>query len=321
MPMDRQRLLEHKLRNNLQLAALLFVLAALMGYLAWVVGGEPFLWGALLGVALLYVVNPVGSPRLVLGLYGARAIDPADAPELYSILLALARRAGLERLPRLYWLPSRVLNAFATGHRSDAAVALSDGMLRRLDPREIAGVLAHEIGHIANGDLRVLAFADTVSRITGILGLAGQLLLILSIPMMLFGLGIPPAGAILVLLLGPSLSALVQLALSRNREYEADRTAAELSGDPVGLASALERLERYQGSFWEQLVLPGRNLPAPSILRTHPPTAERVRRLLELVTSVSRLPADGLFRDPLIDSSARHGGTRHPRWHLSGLWY
>ena len=170
---------------------------------------------------------------------------------------------------------------------------------------------------MANGDIRVMGFADTVSRITGLLGLLGQVLLVVSLPLLVLGLETPPLGALLVLLAGPTLSALAQLALSRNREYEADRTAAELSGDPAGLASALEKLERYQGRFWEQVMLPGRRLPDPSLLRTHPPTEERIARLLELVPPSPRLGLMGrsglaLFKDP---------PPRPPRWHVGGLWY
>ena len=113
--MDRQRLQAHRLRNLVQQAALLVLLALLLGYLAWVVGGAPFVWGTLLGVALLFLVNPVASPRLVLGMYGARELGTSDTPGLYGILAELGRRAGLERIPRLYYLPSRMINAFATG--------------------------------------------------------------------------------------------------------------------------------------------------------------------------------------------------------------
>lgn len=315
--MNRQRLRSHKLRNDLQQAGLLAVLALLLGYLAWVVGGAPFAWGTLMGVALLYWINPVASPRLMLGLYGARPLSSREAPRLYAILRELAARAGLPHLPRLYYLPTRVMNAFATGRREDASIVLSDGLLRRLELRELAGVLAHEVSHVANGDIQVMSFADTVSRITGLLGLLGQILLVASIPLLVLGLETPPLGALLVLLAGPTLSALVQLALSRNREYEADRSAAELSGDPAGLASALEKLERYQGRFWEQLMLPGRGLPDPSLLRTHPSTEERVARLLDLVPAGSRLV---LGREP-----GRQGpgylSPGAPRWHIGGLWY
>lgn len=317
--MDRQRLRSHKLKNDLQQLGLLVLLAMVLGYLAWVVGGAPFAWGSLIGVGLLSLINPVASPRLVLGMYGARGLSRREAPRLYALLEALTERAGLERLPRLYYLPTRVMNAFATGRREDAAIVLSDGLLRRLDLREIAGVLAHEVSHVANGDIQVMTFADTLSRITGLLGLLGQILLVLSIPLLILGLETPPLGALLVLLAGPTLSALAQLALSRNREYEADRTAAELSGDPAGLASALDKLERYQGRFWEQMMLPGRGLPDPSLLRTHPPTSERIARLLELVSPVSQPRLVGYGgQEVLVDLGTP--SSRPPRWHIGGLW-
>jgi len=321
--MDRQRLLRHKVRNDLQQIGLLGVLALLLGYLAWVVGGEPFMWGTLSGVILLYLINPVASPRLLVRMYGALPLSPREAPGLYGILEALARRAGLARLPRLYYLPSRMMNAFATGRREDAAIVISDGLLRRLERRELVSVLAHELAHVANGDIQVMAFADTLSRITGLLALMGQVLVILSIPALLLGLATPPLVALLLLLAAPTLSALAQLALSRNREYEADRSAAELSGDPVGLASALAKLERYQGRFWEQMMLPGRNLPDPSLLRTHPPTQQRIDRLMELIPAgAPDRPLSLPLEDPreLLALLAR-GGSRAPRWHITGLWH
>ncbi|MGE5155548.1 MAG: zinc metalloprotease HtpX [Bdellovibrio bacteriovorus] len=318
--MDRERLQRHKRRNALQQLGLLALLALLLGYIAWVIGGPAFVSGTLIGVLLLYLANPVASPRLVLGLYGARALTPRELPQLYVILKELAERAGLPRMPRLYYIPTRVMNAFATGRPEDAAVVLSDGLLRRLDLRELTGVLAHEVSHVANGDILVMSFADTVSRITGLLGLLGQVLLVANIPLLLLGEEALPMGAILVLLAGPTLSALVQLALSRNRELEADRSAAELSGDPAGLALALDKLERHQGRFWEQMMLPGRGLPDPSLLRTHPPTEERIARLLDLVPASPRvMPGDGLGRPGL--GALPRGIPRSPRWHLGGLWY
>lgn len=318
--MDRDRLRVHKLRNDLQQAGLLLLLALLLGYLAWVLGGAPFAWGTLLGVALLYLLNPVASPRLVLAMYGAQPLTRVGAPQLYAVRDELVARAGLRAPPRLYVVPTRVMTAFATGRRDGAAICLSEGLLRRLDLRELAGVLAHELSHVANGDIQVMGLADLVSRITGLLGLFGQILLVLSLPLFLLGLDTPHLGALLVLLAGPTLSALVQLALSRNREIEADRRAAELSGDPEGLVSALDKLERYQGRLWEQLMLPGRGLPDPSLLRTHPPTAERIARLIELapalrgLTPLASLRPGGL-RPPAVSPA------RPPRWHLGGLWY
>ena len=324
--MDRTAFTAHKLRNALQTLGLLVTLAALLGYVAWVLGGDTLVWATWIAVWLLYLVNPAGSPRLVLALYQARPIHPVQAPRLHAVLAELTKRAELESAPRLYYLPTSVTSAFATGARDEAVIALSDGLLRRLDLCEIAAVLAHEVSHLANGDIRVMSLADLVSRITGLLGLMGQILLILTIPLVLFGATLPPLIPILVLLAAPTVSALVQLALSRNREYEADLDAVALTGDPESLASALLKLERQQGPFWEQLVMPGRRLPEPSLLRTHPPTEERVRRLMELA-SVRR---DAACVTPwrLVDLGRDHwseniGQPVHhrPRWRINGLWY
>jgi heat shock protein HtpX len=322
--MNEERLLAHKLRNNLQTVALVGSLGALCVYLAWFIGGPLFAWGAAIGVLLLYLANPAVSPRLVMALYRGRPVAWEEAPRLYAILRELGRRAGLERLPVIYYVPTRLMNAFTAGTRSEAAIAVSDGLLRRMDLRELAGILAHEVSHIANGDTRVMALADLVTRITGLLSLMGQFLLVVSLPLWLLTDVEIPWIPMLVLLFAPTVSALVQLALSRSREYEADRSAVELSGDPAGLASALEKLEYYQRGAWERFVLPGQRIPDPSLLRTHPPTEERVRRLLELGAR-ERLPR------PVSDWApppSRHPfgflGDRlpvPPRWHVSGLWY
>lgn len=322
--MDRSTLAAHKLGNAIQSLLLVGTLASLLGLLAWILGGLPFVMLALAGVAFLYLANPVASPRLVMSLYGGRLLTPREAPELYELMAELARRAELARMPRLYYVPSRVMNAFATGSREDSSVAVSDGILRGLTLRELAGVLAHEVSHIANGDLQVMAFADMVSRIAGLLSLTGQVLLLLSVPLMVVGGATVPWVAILVLLLAPSLSALVQLALSRNREYDADLGAAELTGDPAGLASALDKLERVGGRYWERILLPGRRVPEPSLLRTHPDTRERVARLLELVPRrATRRPVpQALAEYPIgMPDAGRWAVPMGPRRHLLGIWY
>jgi heat shock protein HtpX len=321
--MNEERLRAHKLRNNLQTVALVGTLGGLCAYLAWFIGGPLFAWGAAAGVLVLYLANPAVSPPLLMSLYRARPVAPAEAPRLHAILLELGRRAGLERPPSLYYVPTRLMNAFTAGTRSEAAVAVSDGLLRRLDLRELAGVLAHEVSHIANGDTRVMALADLVTRITGLLSLIGQFLLLVSLPLWLFTDVDIPWFPLLALLFAPTVSALVQLALSRSREYEADRSAVELSGDAQGLASALQKLERSQSGLWERLALPGQRIPDPSLLRTHPPTDERVRRLLELSTRepLPRPVSDWSPppRDPLAFLEDRL--PLPPRWHVSGLWY
>ncbi len=317
--MNPEPLLTHKLRNNLQTLLLLGILGLLCTYLAWFIGGPDFAWTALFLVFFLYLLNPAASPRWVLALYNGRPLSPAEAPELYEILEALAQRAGLAQVPRLYYLPTQLLNAFTVGTPDNAAVALSDGLLRRMNRRELIGVLAHEVSHLANGDTQVMALADLVSRITSLLSLIGQLLLWLNLPIWLFSQISLPWMPILIMVLAPSLSALVQLALSRNREYEADRSAAALSGDPEGLISALQKLEYDQRRRWEGFFLPGQRIPEPSLLRTHPPTEERIQRLRSLQAASS--PTLGLFSDALGQDFLPQAPPRAPRWHPWGLWW
>ena len=322
--MNDEQLQVHKLRNGLQTGLLMAALAGLLASLAWFIGGPVLAWGALIGVVVLAMGYPAMSPRLLMPLTGARPIRQGEAPRLYAIVEVLSRRAGLDRRPVLYLLPTQLMNAFTSGNRQDAAIALSDGLLRRMELRELAGVLAHEISHVANGDIQVMTFADLVSRITAVLSLFGQFLLLVSLPLWLLS-GVPlPWIPILLLLFGPTLSALAQLALSRSREFEADRSAAELSGDPEGLASALQQLESQTGGLWERILMPGRGLPEPSLLRTHPPTEERVRRLLELRDrGVLPGPLPEIWEPLPWDRFGLLAERRPsaPRWHIGGLWY
>jgi len=319
---DRNSLERRKLNNFLQSMALLGGMAALLALLGWVLGGvDGVIWTVAIGVALL-AFSPRVSPAVLLRMYGAQPIERGRAPDLYRLLAELARRAELPELPRLYYLPSTMLNAFTMGRREDCAVVVSDGLLRSLSPRELAGVLAHELSHVANNDMWVMGLADVVSRVTGLLSLAGQIMILLSLPAMILGQVSISLAPLLILVFSPTLSALLQLALSRAREHDADLEAARLTGDPRGLASALAKLERVQGGWLERVVLPGRRVPDPSMLRTHPPTEERVRRLLELETG--REPP---LQPPSLDAvqavPRRAGGRRGrpPRWHVTGLWH
>ncbi len=322
--MDQQRLAQHKLRNGLQSLMLVGAMAALCGYLAWLIGGAFGAWLALTFVVVAYTLNPAASPRLVMGLFRAAPIHRRSAPRLYAVLEALAGRASLPAVPTLYYLPSRLMNAFTTGQRDNAAIAVSDGLLRSLDLRQLTGVLGHEMSHIAHDDTRVMAFADLTARVTGFLSVLGQVLLIVNLPLILFSDYRLDWLPILLLLAAPVLSTLVQLALSRNREFEADRNAAELTGDPEGLASALNRMEHHQGRAFANILFPGQRIPDPSMLRTHPPSEERIRRLLELrdkrlVLDAPRQPMGWVELDPLSEFLDRECGR--PCWHRSGLWY
>lgn len=317
--MDRTQLLRHRLRNTLQSLLLVIALAGLCALLAWYIGGAPLALFVAAFILIAYRLNPVASPQLVIRLFRGQALAPAEAPELYSILQQLAVRAGLERLPLLFYLPSDVMNAFTTGSPDNAAIGLSDGLLRRMDQRELAAVLGHELMHIVNQDTRMMAFADLTSRITSFFSVVGQLLLLVNLPFYLFAQVSLPWGPILLLLAAPSISALGQLALSRNREFEADLGSSELTGDPLALASALRKMEAPSHRLLERILFPGPRIPDPSLLRTHPPMEERVRRLLELAdrqpkTSLGMLSSDDL-RHLIADRPPR------TRWHRNGMWY
>jgi heat shock protein HtpX len=237
----------HRLINALQTTMLLAAMAVILGAIGWVVAGGTGIAWALAGGALLVILHPGLSPRLTLRLYGAWRLRPHDAPGLHALLELLARRAGLSRGPELYYVPSSVINAFAVGSRNASAIAMSDGMLRALAPRELAGVLAHEVSHVRHNDIWLMGLADLFSRLTHVLSTVGQILLLVNLPLLMLSQVTISWTAVTILIFAPVLSALMQLALSRTREYDADLGAAELTGDPRGLAMALARMERYQG--------------------------------------------------------------------------
>ncbi len=320
--MNSEKWRRHSLLNRLQSLLLLSVMGgflALLGWLLWGPGG--ILW-LLMPAVVLILFNPFASPELLMRLYRADRLTPDQAPLLYGALTELSRRAGLSTVPVLYYLPSRMVNAFATGTQGRAAIAVTDGLLRTLDTRETIAVLAHEVSHIQHNDMWVMGLADLFSRLTSTLSLFGQFLLLFNLPLLMFSDLAINWFAILILIFAPSLSALAQLGLSRTREYHADLNAVRLTGDPDGLIRALVKIERKQGSFLERIVFPGRQIPDPSLLRTHPPTAERIRRIREL-----QLPPG--VEPPLPERHATftpssyldHPVTRPPRWHISGLWH
>lgn len=307
----------HAWVNRFQTLLLIVVLLAISLLAGGLLLGADGMWLALAVTAFALLFEPIAAWRLTLQLYRARPILPAEAPQLWQAMQLLAERAELPAVPVLYYIPSPVVNAFAVGRAKRSVIAVTDGLLSGLTLRELAGVLAHEMAHIAHGDLRVMGLADYISRLTYLFSVAGQLFLMFSIPWLLLGgysLTINWL-ALLLLLLAPHLALLVQLGLSRIREYDADLSAAALTGDPIGLASALVRIERASGS-WLSVLLPGWGNPEPSWLRTHPSTEERVRRLRQLAETETRLFGD--------DAAVRYHRTmappRPPRWRIGGLW-
>lgn len=303
-----------KRRNLVQTWLIIAGLTGVLTLSAWLLfGWAGVLWTLGLAVFVL-AAAPSYSPAMVLRLYKARNMSAQDVPQLWQVLSELARRAELKTVPHLYYIPSANMNAFAVGTPDNAAITVTDGLLRGLNLRQLTGVLAHEISHIANGDIRVMAIADIVNRLTGALQTVGLFLL-------LIGLWQSSRAVIaaIVLLIAPTIGALLQLALSRAREYDADLEAVQLTGDAEGLASALATLERRQGNLWENFILPGARIPDPSLLRTHPRTAERVERLLTLrrpelqQIGISEAPSSLPGHYPVIKG--------RPRFRSLGLWY
>jgi heat shock protein HtpX len=306
---------------NLAHTLILFVgMLLVLGVSGYALFGPPGVYGAVLLIVISLVLSPRISPRTLLRLYGAVPLTAASAPELDAMLRELARRANLTRIPQLYYVPSQVTNAFAVGSPRDAAIGVTDGLLRRLTLRELAGVLAHELSHVRHNDLWVMNFADVLSRVTSLLANVGQLLLLINLPLVLMGQATISWLAIAMLIVAPLLNGLLQLALSRTREYDADRGAVALTGDPAGLASALLKLERYTAALLRQIVVPGHGVPQPSILRTHPPTRDRIARLERMAAAQGRsfLPEPETLA-ALPPQLARI--ERRPRYRVMGLWY
>lgn len=258
----------------------------LLAALAGLVLGLGAVFAGLLGVllaagALAFAI--VAAQRLplewLLARQGAQPLPVSRAPQLHRTLRQLARRAQLPAVPRLFVTPSVQPTAFTAGHERPIIV-VSAGLLQSLSVPEVAGVLAHELAHIHNQDLRILQWASAFNTVLRGLARAAQFALVISLFMMLFGQAPMPLIGLALMMLGPWLGRLLQLSLSRSREYQADATAVQLTGDPRALASALMRLEAMQSGLLGRL-FGLHNAMVPHWLRTHPPTSERVRRLVQ----------------------------------------
>lgn len=319
--MKQDVLSNHNFMNWLHTLLLLLgmlLIVALLGYL--LAGFSGIVWAVLLS-GLFLIFGQQVSPQLVLRMYKARPLSAQDAPALYQIVQELGQRAQLAQTPQLYYIPSEILNAFAVGTRQNAAIGVTDGILRALNLRELTGVLAHEMSHIRNNDMRAMAFADIISRVAGFFSSFGKLLIFFNLPLIFMGRSPISWWAVLLLVFAPLLTGLLQLALSRTREFDADLDAVALTHDPVGLASALQKLERYQTNLWQQVLLPGYRVPAPSIFRTHPHTEDRIARLLQLTPDgpgqITQRP-----ETPLPMPGRVVVVPRRPVWNgIMGLWY
>ncbi len=320
--LDANALRVHRARNTFHSLLLVGGLGLLTAVSAWLIWGGMGVAVTLVAIGLIYAFAPRVPPAFVMRVYRAREIDPRGGGQLIQIIDVLADRAELPAMPRVYIVPSMTLNAFATGTPRNAAIGITEGLLRRLDLNEVAGVLAHEISHIRNNDLAVMSLADVMTRFTQMLAYLAVFLAIFNLPAFLLGDAEISFWGLLLLYLAPTAGSLIQLALSRTREYDADLEGASLTGDPVSLASALEKLERYQGRFWEDMMLPipGRRIPQPSLLRSHPLTADRVARLRAL-EGRPLLPQISAPHEPAqLDANPRAVAMR-PRYRWTGVWF
>lgn len=260
--------------------------ALFMGAGALIGGGN----GAVMALVLAAAMNLFAywnSDRAVLSMAGARAVDARTAPDLVGLVHELADRAGMPR-PKVYLIETDQPNAFATGRNPEnAAVAATTGLLRRLTRDEIAGVMAHELAHIRNRDTLIMTLTATM---------AGAVSMLANFAMFFGGRDRPGGvlGSIAVMIFAPMAAMLVQMAISRSREYEADRVGAEICGQPLALASALRRIEGFAkgidnpaaeanpASAPMYIINPLHAHAHDALFSTHPATANRIAALQAL---------------------------------------
>jgi heat shock protein HtpX len=272
--------------NTVKTALLLGALTGLLLFIGQAVGGRGGMTLALVFAGVMNFAAFFWSDKIVLRMYRAQPITRDQAPELYDIVERLAMKANIP-MPRLYVIPDQALNAFATGRNpSHAAVAVTEGMLRAMSREELEGVLAHELSHVLNRDTLISTVAATI---------AGAISW-LAHPFMLMGGSRDDddrgslLAALAAMILAPLAATLIQAAVSRSREYEADASGARLVGYPQGLASALrklgvakERLPMHAEPSTAHLFivnpLSGRSIM--NLFSTHPPLEERIARLME----------------------------------------
>jgi heat shock protein HtpX len=282
------------MRTGLLLAAMTGLFLA-VGYL---LAGEG---GLLIAFAIALAMNGFAywnSDKMVLRMHNARQVTRDQAPELFGLVEQLVRNANLP-MPKVYVLETGQPNAFATGRNPEnAAVAVTRGLMQACDAEELAGVIAHELAHIKNHDTLTMTITATLA---GAIGFLSQFAFF-------FGMGrdnrnpLGLIGTLAIMILAPLAAMLVQMAISRTREYAADRMGAEICGRPIWLARALQKIERLAKGVVNQsaernpasahlfIINPLHMGGVDNLFRTHPPTADRVRRLQEMAGVTDRGP-------------------------------
>ena len=282
--------------SQLKTVLLLGLLSAVIIGMGGLVGGRT---GLVIACGLALVMN-IGSywfsDSIVLRMYGARELSPEEAPWLHRIVEDLARRAGVPK-PRICTIPEEAPNAFATGRDPEhGVVAVTDGILRILSPEELRGVLAHEMAHIANRDILIQTIAGVMGSVIVMLANMLQFAAIFGGSRSNDGEGggTNPLAAIVMAILAPIAASLIQMAISRSREYLADETGARLCGQPLALAGALHKLSGAAGALplhsgnacTEQMFIVkpvfGFGGSMNNLFSTHPPIEEHIQRLVDM---------------------------------------
>lgn len=279
--------------NMMKTAVLMAAITALFMLIGRWIGGQAGMMLALVVALGMNVFSYWFSDKIVLKMYNAREVDETSAPQFVAMVRELSQRADIP-MPRVYIIDEQAPNAFATGRNpSHAAVAATTGILRALSPRELRGVMAHELAHVKHRDILISTISATMAGAIGMLANFA----------MLFGgrdeegRPVNPIAGLLVALLAPLAASLIQMAISRAREFEADRGGAEISGDPEALATALQKIHRYaQGIPMEaaerhpetaqmMIMNPLSAGGIRGLFSTHPSTEERVERLLQMAVA------------------------------------
>ncbi len=268
-------------------AVLMATLTALVGFVGLLIGGEQGLIIALVIAAAMNGFAWWGSDKMVLSMHGAREVDARSAPDLVRMVEDLARRAELP-MPKVYIIETDQPNAFATGRNPEnAAVAATTGLMQRLSREELAGVMAHELAHIKNRDTLLMTITAT---------LAGAIGLLANFALFFGGRDRPMGliGTLAVAILAPLAAGIVQMAISRTREYKADEVGAEICGQPMWLAAALEKIdafarridmnsaERNPGTAHMFIINPLHAHAHDSLFSTHPATSNRIAALRDM---------------------------------------
>jgi len=270
--------------NTFKTAFLLTVLTLLLMGIGRAFGGQN---GMLLALGVAAVTNFVAyffSDKIALATYRAQPVTRDQLPRVYEVVERMTQRIGLP-MPRIYVIPTDSPNAFATGRNpAHASVAVTEGIVNLLNDEELAGVLAHELGHVSNRDILISSIAATIAGAITFLARFG----------LFFGGGDRNErrgggmGALLMLILAPIAAFLIQLAVSRSREYQADATGAHFTGNPYALASALAKLDAYSkrvplvatpSTAHLFIIQPFLGMNFGSLFSTHPPIAKRIERL------------------------------------------